>query len=118
MTAGIYNINIKQGATFSKKIILYQTDGSTFDLTGYTARMDIREKISSSSSMISLTTENGRISITTPTDGSLYLLLSATETSLLTTNGVYDLELITGTTVLCPLRGDVKLTLEVTRDDS
>jgi hypothetical protein len=115
VTAGIYNINIKQGATFSKKIILYQTDGSTFDLTGYTARMDIREKISSSSSMISLTTENGRISITSPTEGIFYLLLTATETASLTTNGFYDIELISGSTVLCPLKGEVKLILEVTR---
>jgi hypothetical protein len=115
MTPASYNFFIKQGATFSKKFIIYQTDGSPYDLTDYTARMDIREKISSSEPIISLTTENGKISITSPTEGIFYLLLTATETASLTTNGFYDIELISGSTVLCPLKGEVKLILEVTR---
>lgn len=115
MTPATYNFFIKQGATFSKKFILYQADGNFYDLTGYTARMDIREKTASKDPMISLTTENGRISITAPSRGTFYLLLSATETADLKLSGVYDLELISGSTVLCPLKGEVRLILEVTR---
>ncbi|UVO19602.1 hypothetical protein [Stutzerimonas stutzeri] len=60
------------------------------DLTGATARMQIRAQLGGAV-LLELTTENGGLVITGP--GTLVRTLSATETAALTwTEGVYDLE--------------------------
>lgn len=131
MLAGVYNLTIEQGSTFARLIAIQQPDleadptGSTFenyDINGYTARMHIRRTIDSATPMIVLTTENGRIDVnpefeTTPTkNNEISLLLSATDTSSLSTSGVYDLEIVSpGSLVLKVIRGDVTLIPEVTR---
>ena len=72
MIAGVYNITIEQGSTFGRLISVEQPDlvtdptGQTFvnySLVAHTARMQIRRTVDSATSMISLTTENGRITI-------------------------------------------------------
>lgn len=131
MIAGIYNITIEQGATFTRLISLEQPDlaadptGQTFenyDLSGHTARMQIRRTIDSAAPMITLTTENGRIDINPNVNedytrnNEILLLVSASDTSALETSGVYDLELISAGGVVSRLiRGDVVLIREVTR---
>ena len=131
MIAGIYNITIEQGATFTRLISLEQPDletdptGSTFenyDLSGHTARMQIRSTIDSTTPMITLTTENGRIDINpnvnddATRNNEILLLVSAADTSALQTSGIYDLELISAGGVVSRLiRGDVVLIPEVTR---
>lgn len=126
MRAGTYNFTCEQGATFTRLIELEQPDlvadptGNTFtalDISGYTARMQIRRTIESSTSMISLTTENGRLSVN-PGDEVNQVLISLTdeETSTLTTSGVYDLEIESPEGVVSRvLQGAVNLSPEVTR---
>jgi hypothetical protein len=117
MTAGKYNITIEQGATFTLPITI-SDDGVLRDLTGYTARMKIKETVDDIAVLLSLTTENGRITIAADqvTDkGELSLLVTAADTAALDfTSGVYDLEIISGSTVTRVLEGKVKLSLEVT----
>lgn len=131
MIAGIYNLTIEQGSTFARLISIEQPDlvadptGQTFenfDLAGYTARMHIRRTIDSTNPMIVLTTENGRITINPNIAGNseknneIALSITAADTAALTSNGVYDLEIIsTGGTVSKVIRGDVTLIFEATK---
>lgn len=89
--------------------------GQIVDLTGYTARMQIRLNKSASATIIELTTENGRIVID-GTNGLITATLVSSDTAALDFNrGVYDLEIITGSTVERLLEGNVTLSKEVTR---
>lgn len=83
------------------------------DLTGATARMQIRAGVGGAL-LLELTTENGGLAITGP--GTLTRTLSATETAALTwTDGVYDLEVeYADGTVQRYLQGAVTVSREVT----
>jgi hypothetical protein len=126
MIAGIYNITIEQGSTFVRLLSIEQPDitndpsGETFipfDLNGYTARMQIRRTIESSTAMISLTTENGGIDVIPETAvNEIKLLITAANTATLETSGVYDLEIIDSLgNVSKVVRGSVTLIPEVTK---
>jgi hypothetical protein len=91
MTPGRYNIKVYQGSTFSLAP-QWKIDGTYVNVTGYTAAMSVKNSPTSSSTIISLTSSNGRITVGT-TDGKFTLNLSAAETTALTAgNYVYDLE--------------------------
>ncbi len=111
---GEYNFYIKKGATWNQKITFKNSDDTVKDLTSYTARMQIR-RFAESAIVADMTTANGKIEIPTPANGIIYLKLSATETSALTHDGVYDLELEKSGTVEVPLMGKILLLSEVTR---
>ena len=76
--------------------------------------MQIRRDITATEIMVTLTTENGKISLG-GNNGQISVLLSASDTAQITRNGVYDLELAVGSTVYRLLRGAVTLNPEVTR---
>lgn len=116
MAAGKLDLVIEKGATFIKKIYYKDKNKNVIDLTGYTARMQIRERSSSANYIVELTTANGGIIITTST-GEIKLFISDTDTSAITANkGVYDLELIDGSgTVIKLLRGTVSFIEEITK---
>lgn len=86
------------------------------NLTGYTARMQIRETIESTTIIQSLTTENGGITLG-GVAGTITLLISATDTATFTFDAaVYDVEIIgTDGVVTTVLSGNVYLTDETTR---
>ena len=126
MIAGIYNITIEQGSTFVRLISIEQPDldadptGATFEpfvLTGYSARMQIRRTVESSTVMLSLTSPSGGIIISPGTpENELSITISAAVTAGLLTSGVYDLEIVdAGGLVSKVLRGTVTLIPEVTR---
>ena len=131
MIAGEYNITMEQGSTFARLISIEQPDlatdptGQTFmnySLAGHTARMQIRRTIDSAAPMISLTTENGRLTINpnivanSANNNEIAMLISAADTATLTTSGVYDLEIINVNGVVSKIiRGNVTLISEVTR---
>ena len=116
ITPGRYDLTIYQGSTFSKSIQIRESDGLTpVNMTGYTARLQMRETFDSSTILVTLTTENGGISIDGAT-GSIVLTMSATATAALTwTAARYDLEIVSGATVYRPIEGKVKVSREVTR---
>ena len=76
--------------------------------------MQIRRDITATEIMVTLTTENGKISLG-GNNGQISVVLSASDTAQITRNGVYDLELAVGSTVYRLLRGAVTLIPEVTR---
>lgn len=111
------DLEIYQGSTFRKTFIWKTGDPTApVDLTGYTARMQIRERITDDSPVIELTTENSRI-ILTPAEGKIELHLTDADTSTITIKkGVYDLELVSpGGDVRRLVEGTVKVFPEVTR---
>ena len=86
-------ISVDQGATFIWPITYLNTDKSPVDLSGYTARMQIRQTAESSgSAIVDLTTSNGGISIY-GTIGLINVIISETQTSSFPAPfcGVYDL---------------------------
>lgn len=85
------------------------------NLTGYTARMQIRETVESTTTLVSLTELSG---ITLGgTAGTIAIVISATATALLDfDSAVYDLEVVSAGGVVTPVAyGNVYLNDEVTR---
>lgn len=116
MSAGSYDLYIEQGATLSLPIVWKDSDGNVVDLTGYTARMQVRQTVPATTILLSATTENGKLVIE-GVDGKVTILLSAEDTTAITwLTGVYDLELISGDGVVTRLlEGSVSVSREVTR---
>jgi hypothetical protein len=116
MSASIYNINIEQGATFTRTITWKDSAGAAINLTGYTARMQIRERVESSTALVSLTSSSG---ITLGgAAGTVVITITATQTDALPNmkKGVYDLELVSaGGIVTRLLQGEVVVSPQVTR---
>lgn len=113
MKPGIYNFTIYQGADFDLPMVLEDEDG-TVNLTGFTASMQIRSEVSSSVVMAELTTENGRITL--DVDGNITWHIPASVTAEMTTDGVYDFDLIApDESITTYLKGVVRLDPEVTR---
>jgi len=85
------------------------------DLAGYTARMQIREKVTSETVLETLTTSNGKILINN-TSKTISMILSAASTESYTwKSGVYSLELEKEGVVVPFIYGSVVVEREVTR---
>jgi tRNA threonylcarbamoyladenosine modification (KEOPS) complex Pcc1 subunit len=118
MTAGKYNITIEQGSTYVNKMTFYtdSTQTTPIDFTGYTWRMQIRIAIPSTTVLLELTSEDGRIDISDQANGVITLNISATDTAALNFGeAVYDIESILAAVVDRKLYGSVTLSKEVTR---
>jgi hypothetical protein len=123
MIAGLYNFTVEQGATFSRLIEIEYPDPNDltvflpFDLTGYSASMQIRRTIDSTTAQITMTSSNGRIEIQSASvSNGLRLNLLPEETALIETDGVYDLEIEDTSGVISRvLKGTVTLSRQVTR---
>ena len=103
----------------SSKYKAYTTGGflvyyPPVDLTGYSARMKIRDRVGGTV-LESLTSDDNDI-IITPSAGTISLVISATDTAAYTfVRGVYDLELVSLSGEVTELaRGNVSLVKEVT----
>lgn len=136
MVAGRYKITCQQGSTFDLQMTLQYTNPDypancadpnncpeflPWDLTGYTARMQVRKYVESATPIVTLNTENAasfRITLgdPTPTDGKITLFIRAEDTRNITTSGVYDIEIISPTNEVDRiLQGEFILSPEVTR---
>jgi|SRR6478735_1737551 len=115
MSAGKYNIEIEQGAYFERIFLVKDALEEIRDLDGYTARLSIRRRIEDAVPMLVLTTENHGITLGGP-DGTIQVVMTSTETEELTSEGVYDLELIDEFgEVERLLQGKARFSREVTR---
>ena len=115
-----FDLVMVQGATFEKAFEYKDSTKTSINLTGYTARLQVRSDTDASTTLIELTTENGRITLNDPTTGIIQLYISAVDTAALTFNtGVYDLELqhvASGRTIVENIvYGNVSLRKNVTR---
>lgn len=117
MAAGQYNFTIEQGTTFTQPFVWKETaSGPVINLTGYTARMQIRPTLADTNILLDLTTANGKLAIDGP-NGKVTIQLTATETAALDfVTAVYDLELVSGSgAVTRLLKGTISLDKEITR---
>lgn len=119
MPAAKLNLSIEQGATWRYALMAKQGTGVSapaLDLTGFTARMQLRGELQDATALLELSTANGRITLT-PLAGRIDLVLTAVETAALNFDtAVYDLELVNASGEVTRLvKGNVTLTLEVTR---
>ncbi len=114
---GKYTLYLYQGATFTRIITWKDESGALVDLTGFTARLHMRETLDAATPFLALTTENGGITLG-GVAGTITLFASATDTAAIAAKqGVYDLELVAGngTTVTRLIEGFVMVAQEVTR---
>jgi hypothetical protein len=112
-----YDIYIPKGATYDQTFTWKDDSGHIYDLSAYTARMQIRVTVTAPDPpIISLTTENDGITLTS-TDPNISLFISDTDTSSVTiSSGVYDLELkAPDNTVIRLLQGKVTFSPNVTK---
>lgn len=116
MAAANYDFIIEQGSTFRKQLTYTDSAGVVVDLTGYSARMQLRTKITDANIIISLTDLNSGITFDAP-NGIINLFISDTNTAAFTfKTAVYDLEIIApGGDVTRLLSGTITLSKEVTR---
>lgn len=116
MPAGTYDkFIIEQGATFDNTITWQDQNGDPIDNSGYTARMKVRADDDEGTEIIELTTENSRI-VLGGSNGEIQLIISASDTAGLTEfeTGVYDLELVNGSTVTRLIQGKIRFDKNVT----
>jgi hypothetical protein len=121
MAAKRKNIVITQGETYRQVFTwkLRWPSGATptpVDLTGCSARMHVRELLETPTTLLELSTANGRITLG-GLAGTITIDLSAEDTAALTwLQGVYDIEIVFATgEVRRLLEGGVKVNREVTR---
>lgn len=92
MTAAVANLLIEQKATFRKRLVYRDKSKRPVNLTGFGARMQIRD--AAGVLIVELSSDNDKIALGGAA-GTIDLLLSATETSILTNIAMfYDLKLI------------------------
>lgn len=111
-----YDLTIYNGATFSQQFIWRDSAGALVNLTGFSARMQIRANKAATTFIHELTNLNGGIALGGAA-GTINLTIPATTTAGFTAKkGVYDLELVSGGGVVTRLvEGAVVFSPEVTR---
>jgi hypothetical protein len=115
MAAGTLDFTIEQGATFNL-LLTWKINDVAVNLTGYTARLAARVDVEDTETVLTLTTENGGITLGGAL-GTISLDRTATQTALLPAGTyVYDLELISGVGAVTRLvQGELDISAEVTR---
>lgn len=115
MAAATYNFTIEQGATLTKTFV-WNSGGSPVNLTGYTAKMQVRASSASEEVLLELSSANNNIAITVAT-GTIVLTFSAVTTAAIAwRRGKYDLELTSGDgTVTRLVEGVITVSREITR---
>ena len=114
MSAGTYNMVIEQGATFVR-IFRWLSDSTPVNLTGASAKMQVRET-TESSVLFEASTSNGRLSIADAL-GEITLTITAAESTAFDwLFGKYDLEVTTAAgTVYRLIQGTISISSEVTQ---
>ncbi|MEQ4716096.1 hypothetical protein [Nonomuraea sp. B19D2] len=111
--AVVYRLTLDQGATF-RRVLRWLKGESPVDLTGFSARMEIRDK-AGGSLLYRLDTTNGGISLGGAEGTVILHLPAATSAAWSWRTGVYDLELIEPNgDVTRLIQGGVQINPEVT----
>lgn len=111
------NLKMNQGETYRHTLYWKDENDQPIDITGFTARMQVRAKTNSPEVLLELTTANGGVILSNPVAGELKLYVSATVTEAFSwIAGVYDLELIApNDDVTRLIEGKITIIKEVTR---
>lgn len=110
---GWLDLDCYQGASFDYTLT-WKTNGTAVNLTGYSARMQVRQTADATATVLSIS--NGSGITLGGTAGTVLLEASATTTAALTAGQyVYDLELVSGAYVTRLVEGNFVIYSEVTR---
>lgn len=119
------NLQLDQGSTFAFSAVWADADGVPRDLTGFSARMQLRTDYANATPAVSMSTANGEITIT-PASGKIDVMLGADRTALIPIANsasvppkqkyVYDLEMVSSSNVVTKiLYGTCEVWGEVTK---
>ena len=110
------NLQIDRGATFSSDVTVSDTDGTAFDLTGYTAAAKMAKGYASTQTRVTITATINN----DPTTGVITLSLTADQTKALDAPAryVYDVEITktSDSTVTRVIEGLITISPDVTTD--
>jgi hypothetical protein len=113
--ASTFDINITKGSDFSLRLNAENDDGSAINLSGYTVRGYVKQKYSDTGSLLNLNPtgvlglyQSGIIDINIQSDITAPLPV---------TQGIYDVELASGTSVRKLVKGFANIVPEVTTAD-
>jgi hypothetical protein len=112
MSAATYNFNLDQGADFVLEMIMKE-DGSVKDLSGYSARAQMRKTKDAAEITATFT-----CSVVDPSAGKIRMTMPNATTGSITAGAYfYDLEIFTASDVfvLRLIQGQVTVTREITR---
>ena len=115
MQPGRFNFRVYQGDTFNTAPA-WKINNTYVNVTGYTAKMQVRQDVNSASVIVELSTANGRI-VTGGSDGKFTMTLTPAVTSALPPgNYVYDFEITSPDSVVTKLlAGGFAVIAEVTQ---
>lgn len=110
------DLRMYQGKRFEQPVIISE-EGAPKNLTGYTARMQIREWKDSATVLADYTTENGRLLIDGPAGKVTIVVPGSVNAAYGWGDAFYDLEVVDGGGEPGPpiLEGKISLVREVTR---
>lgn len=113
MSANNYNITTDQGSTFVLQFDI-KTDGTAWNLSNYSARMQVRSSTSSSIAVLNLVSPTD---ITLTSLGVVTVTVSASNMANVPAGKyVYDLELVSSSGIVTkPIRGNFIVNAEVTK---
>jgi len=132
MAAGTFSFTIEQGATTDFELVYKDSAGDPVDLTGYVAKMQLKDSIGGSNTYLTLSSSlmsdgtglnlsgsGGNAASKPPTSGSIGIYIShATSSNLSFGSAFYDLEIVSGSgntaNVTRLIQGKVNLSKEVT----
>jgi hypothetical protein len=115
MAASTYNITAEQGANYAATLTYRDSSNVLVNLTGYSARMQVRRTVGSETRYLSLTQASG-ITLGGAAGTVAIAISAAALSSIPAGNYVYDLELISGAgAVVRLISGDFVVSGEVTR---
>ena len=119
MTAANYNFTVDAGSKFSRIFRCKDSAGVAIDITGASIAMMARTSYSSVDAVLSLSTADGTITLSNPTNGEFTITIAAATTTALgytlPTKLVYDIERTLSGVVIRLLYGTVTITPEATR---
>ena len=109
--AVVANITIDQGSAFDSTIDVEDAGGNPADLTGYSARGEIRKTYASSNAV------TFSASVSDPSNGKINISLSGDQTGAMKAGRyVYDVEVVSsGGVITRVVEGQVEITPRVTR---
>lgn len=113
-----WNFTLDKGSTKNIQLSYKDSNRDPYDLTGFTAKMQIRESYTSSTALITLSTETAGIEIPVPTNGKIYIEFLPADTASISNYSrdyVYDLEITSGSFVKRLIEGKVTIMPEVTQ---
>lgn len=110
-------LTIYQGSRYEHSVAVYEADKVTAAvLTAFTARMQVRSKVSDTTVLFEATTENGFLTIQVNPGVVKITIPASTSSSWTFSKGVYDLEIVSPLAeVYRIMEGSIKVRPEVTR---